>query len=54
MQRRTSYFYKPDWTTGYWRPNGQPGRIAPTASLVGHYALTTSYTGNVEIDAPTR
>jgi len=53
MQRRTSYFYKPDWTTGYWPTERQPGRIAPTASLVGHYALTTSYTGNVEIDAPT-
>jgi hypothetical protein len=53
MQKRSSYFYKPDWTTGYWPTDRQPGKISPKASLVGHYALTTSYTGNVEIDAPT-
>ena len=52
MRERTSYFYKPDWTTGYWPTAKQPGKIAKDASLVGSYSLTTSYTGNVSIDAP--
>ena len=47
-----SYFYKPNWTTGYWPTKAQPGRIDEKASLVGKYALTTNYTGNVEIEAP--
>lgn len=47
-----SYFYKAGWTTGYWPTGKQPGNIADDASLVGKYALTTSYTGNVEIEAP--
>lgn len=47
-----SYFYKPDWTTGYWPTKKQPGKIAKDAALPGKYALTTSYTGNVEIDCP--
>jgi len=47
-----SYFYKPDWTTGYWPPEKKPGTIAKDAALAGHYALTTTYTGNVEIDVP--
>ncbi len=50
--RGNSYFYKPNWTTGYWPTEKQPGQIDPTASLVGNYALTTNYTGNVEIEAP--
>ncbi len=46
------YFYKPDWTTAFWPTKKQPGQIDPVASLVGTYALTTNYTGNVSIDAP--
>ncbi len=49
---RGSYFYKPDWTTGYWPTDRQPGKIADDASLVGNYALTTNYTGSVSIEAP--
>lgn len=48
---RASYFYKPDWTTGYW-PGKQPQTIAPDASLVGPLALSSSYTGNVSLDIP--
>lgn len=46
------YFYKPDWTTAHWPTEKQPGVIADDASLVGDYALTTNYTGNVTIGAP--
>lgn len=47
--RRSSYFYKPDWTTGYW-PTGQlPGAVAMDAALVGAYTLITTYTGNVRM-----
>lgn len=49
---RISYFYKPDWTTGYWPAAQQSGRLAEDAVLAGHYSLKTSYTGNVEIDVP--
>jgi hypothetical protein len=48
-----SYFYKPNWTTGYWPTGQQPGTIEDDATLTGHYGLTTSYTGNVEMDVPT-
>ncbi len=51
-QAAGSYFYKPGWTTGYWPTKSQPGSIDNGASLVGKYVLTTSYTGNVEIEAP--
>jgi len=51
-QAAQSYFYKPNWTTGYWPTEKQPGEIAADASLVGSYSLTTNYTGNVSIDAP--
>jgi hypothetical protein len=47
-----SYFFKAGWTTGFWPTSKQPGEIAKDASLVGKYTLTTSYTGNVEIEAP--
>lgn len=47
-----TYFYKPDWTTGYWPTDKQPGKIDKEASLVGDYSLTTNYTGNVAITAP--
>lgn len=47
-----SYFYKAGWTTAYWPTKKQRGKIADDASLVGNYALTTSYTGNIAIDAP--
>lgn len=51
---RDSYFYKEGWTTGYWPTKKQPGRIAKDASLVGMYRLTSSYTGNVELEAPSQ
>jgi hypothetical protein len=51
-QAASSYYYKPDWTTGYWPTKKQAGNIDAAASLVGKYALTTTYTGNVEIEAP--
>jgi len=47
-----SYFYKPNWTTGYWPGEKQSVNIGADASLVGTYKLTTNYTGNVEIEAP--
>ncbi len=49
---QSSYFYKPDWTTGYWPTKKQPGKIDAKASLNGKYSLETNYTGNVEIEAP--
>lgn len=49
---QSSYFYKEGWTTGYWPTPKEPGQISNDASLVGKYALTTNYTGNVEIEAP--
>lgn len=52
MEEGGSYFYKPDWTTAYWPNDKKPVTIAEDASLVGSYALTTSYTGNVTIEAP--
>ncbi len=52
QQAMSSYFYKPNWTTGYWPTQKQPGQIAKDASLVGNYQLTTTYTGNVAIEAP--
>lgn len=48
----SSYFYKPNWTTGYWPTKSQPGSIDLAASLTGKYSLTTNYTGNIEIEAP--
>ena len=47
-----SYFYRENWTTGYWPAERQPGTIAADASLRGTVALTTSYTGNVSLDVP--
>ncbi len=52
MRRSTSYFYKPDWTTGYWPTGAQPDPVEDDAALAGHYTLTTTYTGNVELDVP--
>lgn len=52
VRRKDSYFYKPNWTTGYWPTKAQPGQIAKGAKLLGHYALKTNYTGNVEFDVP--
>lgn len=51
-QSEGDYFYKPNWTTGYWPTKKQPGAIGADASLIGAYALTTNYTGNVTIEAP--
>ena len=52
--RRTQseYYYKPDWTTGYWPTAKQPGKITADVVLAGRYDLTTNYTGNVGIDVP--
>jgi hypothetical protein len=52
MRRSTSYFYKPDWTTGYWPTQNQPGAVEDDAALTGHYALSSSYSGNVELEVP--
>lgn len=52
MRDTGSYFYKPNWTTGYWPTKKQPGKIAKDASLVGNYQLTTNYTGSIAIEAP--
>lgn len=46
------YFYKEGWTTGYWPTTKQRGAIDKSASLVGKYVLNTTFTGNVEIEAP--
>lgn len=51
-QGANNYFYKAGWTTGYWPTSSEPGQIDDDASLVGKYSLTSSYTGNVEIEAP--
>ncbi|MHB1455876.1 MAG: hypothetical protein ACYC0V_03065 [Armatimonadota bacterium] len=48
----SQYFYKPGWTTAYWPTKKQPGKIANDASLLGNFALTTNYTGNIAIDVP--
>lgn len=47
-----SYFYKPNWTTGYWPAGKQLGTVKKDAAMEGTYALTTNYTGNVEIAVP--
>ncbi len=51
-QAASSYFYKPNWTTAFWPTKKQAGNIAEDASLIGRYSLTTNYTGNVDIEAP--
>ncbi|MHB9025885.1 MAG: hypothetical protein ACYC7E_17230 [Armatimonadota bacterium] len=48
-QQQSSYFYKPNWTTGYWPTQKQPGKILPGSALPGTYTLTTNYTGNVAL-----
>jgi hypothetical protein len=50
--RGGEYYYKPDWTTGYWPAARTPGNIGADAALAGSYALTTSYTGAVSLDVP--
>lgn len=47
-----SYFYKPNWTTGYWPTKRQKGAIANDASLMGSYVLNTNYTGGITLDVP--
>ncbi|MBL8059834.1 MAG: hypothetical protein JNK63_03850 [Chthonomonas sp.] len=49
---QSSYYYKDGWTTAYWPTPKQPGQIDSSASLVGKYSLSTNYTGNVDIEAP--
>jgi len=51
-QQGNPYYYKPDWTTGYWPTAKQPGALADGVALAGRYDLTTNYTGNVGIDVP--
>ncbi len=45
-----SYYYKPNWTTGYWPPAKQKGTVDDEASLLGTYNLESSYTGKVSMD----
>lgn len=52
MSEAEDYFYKEGWTTGYWPTKKQKGDIAKDASLVGLFDLTTTYAGNVSIEAP--
>ncbi len=51
-QSRQGDLYRPGYTTAYWPTKKQPGKIDPNALLTGNYALTTNYTGNIAIDAP--
>ncbi|NUP98245.1 MAG: hypothetical protein HUU35_00170 [Armatimonadetes bacterium] len=48
----SEYFYKENWTTGYWPTKKQVGTIAADSRLPGHYALSTTYTGEVTLDVP--
>jgi len=48
----SSYFYKPNWTTGYWPTDQQPGEVTDESKLVGGYTLDTNYTGGASIDVP--
>jgi hypothetical protein len=52
MRSSTSYFYKPDCTTGYWPSESDPGAVDSESAMGGHYALTSNYTGNVALDVP--
>ena len=47
-----SYYYKDGWTTGYWPTSDQPGTVGENASLVGTYAISSSFAGNCSIEAP--
>lgn len=47
-----STYFKANWTTAYWPDAKEAKTIANDAKLAGKYALTTSYTGNVEITVP--
>ena len=50
---RNQYFYKPDWTTGYWPSTDKgPSKIEADAGMGGTYTLTTNYTGQVTLDIP--
>ncbi|MEI6518446.1 MAG: hypothetical protein WCO98_00140 [bacterium] len=51
-EKKSSYYYKPNWTTGYWPAENQPGTVRKDAVLQGKYSLTTNYTGNVDITVP--
>lgn len=46
------YFYRPNWTTGYWPTDKQPGQITNEANLEGGYTLDTNYTGGASIEVP--
>lgn len=53
MRRTTSYFYKPNWTTGYWPANAaNADAIQDDAVMAGKYSLASTYTGNVDLDVP--
>lgn len=50
--KKSSYFYGEDWTTGYWPSGKATGNVDAKASLVGKYALTTTFIGNVALEVP--
>lgn len=50
--KKSAYFYGEDWTTGYWPSGKATGNVDEKASLVGNYALTTTFAGNVELEVP--
>ncbi len=50
---KESYFYKPNWTTGYWPAAKQKGSVEDDASLLGKYNLESSYAGKVSMEVPT-
>jgi hypothetical protein len=51
-EKKSSYYYKPNWTTGYWPAENQAGTVKKDAVMQGKYSLTTNYTGNVDITVP--
>ncbi|CAN5460742.1 hypothetical protein BH11ARM1_BH11ARM1_05160 [soil metagenome] len=48
----SSYFYKPDWTTGYWPSSKNGVEITNDATLAGKYQLNSSYVTPVGLDVP--
>jgi len=45
-----SYFYKDNWTTGYW-PSADES-VGENASLVGNYTIDSTFAGKSSIEAP--
>ena len=46
------YFYKLDWTSGYWPADVMRAPVAKDAALQGLYTLTTNYTGRTALEVP--